>query len=253
MATKIVLRDVQPVTLVWMRFGMGLLILGAAVGLRGQWARLSKKDALIFAFLGFMGIAFHQWLQSTALVKSEATTAAWIVATSPIFIAMLGLVVLREGLGWLRGIGILLAMMGVMLVVSKGNIGTLFNGEWTSGDLLILISAVNWAFFSVLSRGVLKRHPAARMMLYVMGFGWLFISALFLSGPGLADMQHLTFNGWLGVGFLGIFCSGLAYIAWYDALQALPASQVGVFLYIEPLVTLLVAAVVLGERSHWPR
>jgi drug/metabolite transporter (DMT)-like permease len=54
-------------------------------------------------------------------------------------------------------------------------------------------------------------------------------------------------NGWLGVGFLGIFCTGLAYIFWYDALQLLPASQAGAFLYLEPLVTVVVAAVILGE------
>jgi drug/metabolite transporter (DMT)-like permease len=46
---------------------------------------------------------------------------------------------------------------------------------------------------------------------------------------------------------LGIFGSGLAYIAWYDALQALPASQLGVFIYIEPLVTMVIAASLLAE------
>jgi drug/metabolite transporter (DMT)-like permease len=85
------------------------------------------------------------------------------------------------------------------------------------------------------------------MMLYVMGLGWVFTSILFFSGPGIAQVSQLTLKGWLGVGFLGVFCSGLAYIFWYDALQALPASQVGVFLYIEPLVTVMVAAAVLGE------
>jgi drug/metabolite transporter (DMT)-like permease len=54
-------------------------------------------------------------------------------------------------------------------------------------------------------------------------------------------------NGWIGILFLGIFCSGLAYIAWYDALQALSAAQTGVFLYIEPLVAVVVAFFVLGE------
>ena len=47
--------------------------------------------------------------------------------------------------------------------------------------------------------------------------------------------------------FLGVFCSGLAYIAWYDALQALSAAQTGAFLYIEPLVAVVVAFFVLGE------
>jgi drug/metabolite transporter (DMT)-like permease len=57
----------------------------------------------------------------------------------------------------------------------------------------------------------------------------------------------LTFHGWLGVLFLGIFCSGLAYIAWYDALQALSTANTGVFLYIEPLIAMVVAFFVLGE------
>jgi drug/metabolite transporter (DMT)-like permease len=119
------------------------------------------------------------------------------------------------------------------------------------GDLLILISALNWAVFSVLSRGLLRNHPPARMMLFVMGAGWLFACILFFSGPGMGDIAHLTWRGWLAVLFLGIFCSGIAYICWYDALHALPASQVGAFLYIEPLVTLIVASVILGEAITW--
>ncbi len=47
--------------------------------------------------------------------------------------------------------------------------------------------------------------------------------------------------------FLGIFCSGLAYIAWYDALQALSTANTGVFLYIEPLIAMVVAFFMLGE------
>ena len=63
----------------------------------------------------------------------------------------------------------------------------------------------------------------------------------------LADASSNTLNGWTGVLFLGIFCSGLAYIAWYDARQALSAAQTGAFLYIEPLVAVVAAAIVLAK------
>jgi drug/metabolite transporter (DMT)-like permease len=89
------------------------------------------------------------------------------------------------------------------------------------------------------------------MMFYVMSLGWLFTSFLFFSSPNLEEIPHLTHHGWLGVAFLGIFCSGLAYIAWYDALQAMPAAQLGAFLYFEPLVTVVVAAVILAEPVTW--
>jgi drug/metabolite transporter (DMT)-like permease len=247
-ATKFALRDAQPVTVVWLRFAVGVMILGAAVIARKQMALPRRQDLGYFILLGFLGITLHQWLQSTALVTAQATTTAWIVATSPIFIALLGWLFLKERLGWLRVSGTGLAFVGVLLVVSQGDFEKLrFGSAFTTGDVLVLISAVNWAVFSVLSRYGLSRHPATRMMFYVMLFGWLFSSILFFRGPGLSDIAHLTREGWLGLAFLGVFCSGLAYITWYDALQALPASQVGVFLYLEPLVTVVVAAILLGE------
>ena len=88
-------------------------------------------------------------------------------------------------------------------------------------------------------------------MFYVMAAGWLFSTVTLVSGPGLASLTRLTLTGWLAVGFLGVFASGLAYIFWYDALQAMPASQLGAFLYLEPLVTLIVAAALLQEVIGW--
>lgn len=247
-ATKVALQEIHPATVVWLRFGIGVLILGLAARWRGQLALPQKKDIPYFALLGFIGITFHQWLQSTGLVTAQASTTAWIVATTPIFMALLGWLVLREKLTKFQIFGIVLATIGVLLVVSKGNLSALgLKGSVTPGDILIMISAPNWAIFSTLSRRGLKEHSAVLMMLYVMGFGWLFTSALFFSGPGLFEISQLTMPGWLSILFLGIACSGLAYIFWYDGLQAIPASQVGAFLYLEPLVAVVIAAIVLNE------
>jgi drug/metabolite transporter (DMT)-like permease len=86
------------------------------------------------------------------------------------------------------------------------------------------------------------------MMFYIMTFGWLFSSIMFFAGPGLEPITHILFDGWIALTFLGVFCSGIAYIFWYDALQTLPVAQTGAFLYIEPIITVIVAAVVLHER-----
>jgi drug/metabolite transporter (DMT)-like permease len=252
-ATKVALRDVSPVTIVWLRFGMGLPILAAAVAARKQFALVARNEIGYFAFLGFLGITFHQWLQSTGLQTAQATTTAWIVTTIPIIQALLGWAVLKEKLGRLTIVGVALAALGVLLVVTKGNLLSLARGRFGAiGDLLVLISAPNWAVFSILSRRGLQQHPARLMLLYVMGIGWLFTSALFFAGPGMADVARLTRNGWLAVGFLGVFCTGLAYIFYYDALQIIPASRVGVFIYIEPLVTVVLAAIILPEPLNLP-
>jgi drug/metabolite transporter (DMT)-like permease len=251
-ATKVALADLSPITIVWLRFAMGVVILGIAVAMRRQFALPSKNEWGYFALLGFLGITFHQWLQSNGLITSEASTTAWIVATTPVFMALLGWLVLKEGLDWVRISGILLAFSGVLVVVSDGNLALISIGKFGApGDVLILISAVNWAVFSTLSRRGLKSYPASLMMFYVMSLGWLFTSLLFIPTEGLSEISRLTTNGWIGILFLGIFCSGLAYIAWYDALQMLSAAQTGVFLYLEPSVAVIVAAFILAEPITW--
>jgi drug/metabolite transporter (DMT)-like permease len=251
-ATKVVVTEISPVTLIWLRFGMGVILLGATVILRKQFALPKPGEWATLALLGFLGITFHQWLQATGLKTAAATTTAWIVATIPIFTAILGWLALKERLGKAALLGIGLATFGVLLIVSKGQLGSLANGKFgTPGDFLILISAINWAVFSILSRRELAIHPAARMMFYVMLFGWLFTSLwLFGWGPGLSEIPKLSAIGWGNVLALGIFGSGLAYIAWYDALQKIPASRLSAFIYIEPLITALVAAVALGEKIN---
>jgi drug/metabolite transporter (DMT)-like permease len=248
----VALADISPITIVWLRFAMGVVVLGVAVALRRQFALPNKNEWGYFALLGFLGITVHQGLQSNGLITSEASTTAWIVATTPVFMALLGWLVLKERLGWTRISGILLAFIGVLVVVSDGDITSLSIGKFgTPGDVLILIIAVNWAVFSTLSRRGLKAHPAGLMMFYVMSLGWIFTSLLFIPSQGFSEIPHLTRTGWIGVLFLGIFCSGLAYIAWYDALQALSAAQTGAFLYIEPLVAVTLAAIVLAEPVTW--
>jgi drug/metabolite transporter (DMT)-like permease len=247
-ATKIALQYVSPVTVVWMRFVMGVAVLGLAVRLSGGFSWPRGRDWSYFALLGFLGITFHQWLQSTGLVTSQATTTGWIIASTPIFMALLGTFVLRESLAWHQVAGIFVAAFGVLVVVSHGDLGAIFAGSFGApGDFLVLISAINWAVFSALSRSGLKKHSSTLMMFYVMSFGWLFSSVLFFAGDGIREIPQIPRDGWMAIVFLGLFCSGVAYIFWYDALKVLSVAQTGAFLNLEPIVTVIVAALVLRE------
>lgn len=252
-ATKVTLQEASPPTIVWLRFAIGIIVLGTTVIVRKQFALPERRELVYFALLGFLGVTLHQWLQATGLITAAATTTAWIVAIIPVFTALLGWFVLKEKLGPIRVGGMILAAIGVILIVSKGNLQSLISeGFGTPGDILILVSAVNWAVFSILSRRGLEAHPAARMMFYVMVFGWLFANVwLFGFGSGLSEIPHLSFNGWMGILVLGLLGSGVAYVAWYDALQALPASQLSAFINIEPLITTVMAAFILRETITW--
>jgi drug/metabolite transporter (DMT)-like permease len=248
-ATKIAVGQISPVAVVWMRFAMGIPILMVVVIMRKQFAFPKGSEWLYFTMLGFLGITFHQWLQSNGLQTAQATTTAWIISTSPAFIAVLGWMILKEKLNLQQSLGIGLAMLGVLAVVSKGDLTALAVGKFgNTGDFLILISSVNWAVFSILSRRGLKNHPSTMMTFWVMTIGWLLTSVAFIAGKSYVEIPLLDTRGWIAMIFLGIFTTGLAYIAWFDALAQLPAAQTGAFLFIEPLTSMVVASIILNEQ-----
>ncbi len=252
-ATKIAVGQISPVSVVWIRFAIGIPILFVAVIMRKQFAFPKGNEWLYFTLLGFLGISFHQWLQSNGLQTAQATTTAWIVATSPAFIAILGWLVLKEKLKLIQTAGIVLAMIGVLVVVGKGNFANISLGNFgTVGDFLILISSVNWAVFSILSRHGLKTHPSTRLTFWVMTIGWLITSVAFFAGENYTEITLLDSRGWWALIFLGLFTTGLAYIAWFDALAQLPAAQTGAFLFIEPPASMIVASIILKEQVTLP-
>ena len=248
-ATKVVLRELSAVSLVWSRFLVGILILGFLAWRQSELKISSWKEAWKYLYLGFIGITFHQWLQSTGLETTEASSTAWIVSSTPVFMAVMGWFLLRERIRWQSAAGILLAGMGVLVVISRGDFSGLSGtGFGKPGDLLVSISAPNWALFSVLSQPVLKRSHPLKVTFFVLFFGWLLTSIPFIASAGWREFSYLSLHSWLGIVFLGVFCSAIAYVLYYDSLRQLPASQVGAFLYLEPLVATLVAALVLAEH-----
>ncbi len=247
-ATKTALREVGPFTIISLRFGIGVAVLLATVGARGQMRRPTRRELGLFALLGFQGVLFHQLLQVTGLRFTSATNTGWMVALIPVFTALLARAFLREHLLPVQLGGIALAFAGALVVVSHGlprlpPLGT----AATWGDVLVFASAPNWAVFSVLSKPALRDRPAALVMTWVLLLGWLMTLPCFAFAKGWRDLALLTPTGWAAILFLGFLCSGAAYIFWYDSLVAADTSRVAAFLYLEPLVTVATAGWLLHE------
>ena len=247
-AIKVALRTLSPLPLVWLRFGLGVGVLSLFVMRESEKDPLSFREWLLVGLLGFLGVPFHHLVQSTGLKTAQAATSAWIISSMPVFIALLGALFLGERMSRRRVVGLALAAAGVLLVVTRGEPKRLWMTDPGSfGDLLVLLSALNWAVFTVASRGFLARHRPAPMMFRVMASGWLMTTVLFLASGAWSPIAGLDAGGWAAVLFLGVFCSGLAYVFWYDALKSLPASRAGVLMYLNPASATVVAVAGLGE------
>jgi drug/metabolite transporter (DMT)-like permease len=118
----------------------------------------------------------------------------------------------------------------------------------TLGDLLVLSSAVTWTVFTVEGRKFLSRFPPLMVITPVMGAGCLETLPFSLFEGDWSHLGNLSVTAWGSLLFLGIFCSGLAYLLWYAALRKKDSSTVGMYLYLEPLATLVGALLLLGEE-----
>ena len=243
-ATKAALQDVSPVTLVTVRFAIGALVLLALVRElppRREWPSL--------ALMGFIGVFIHQMLQSFALTMTSASNTGWLIGLTPIWSALLSAFLLRERFGGWKVFGLVAGFAGALLVVTHGDFSPQVLGRpSTLGDLLILVSTINWAVYSVVGHATIRRLGPRRATSGAMLFGALMLLPFFLVRQGWREVPKLTATGWSAVLFLAIGCSALGYLFWYGALERIEVSRVAALLYAEPLVTVVAAMVLLGEK-----
>jgi drug/metabolite transporter (DMT)-like permease len=240
-ATKAAVGQISPLALIFARAGLATLLLTAVLVARGERPFPPRDELRSLARMGFVGVAFHQTLQAYALTLTSAVNAGWLVGLTPVWSALFAAWTLRERFGLRKLMGLVLGFAGALLVVTRGQGLAALVLPSTRGDLLILASTLNWAFYSVLGRATLRTTAGAMLL------GWLMLSPAIAWSGAWSEYGRLDGTGWAALLFLGFAASGLGYLFWYGALARIETSRVAAFLYLEPLVTLAAAALWLGE------
>jgi drug/metabolite transporter (DMT)-like permease len=247
-ATKAALRELSPAVLIFTRFAMGVALLHALLAVRGTPLVPPRERLPMLALMGFIGVFVHQTIQVEGLARTTAVRTGWLIGLIPIWSALLSAAFLRERFGARKLAGLALGFAGAILVVTRGSFSAELLGlPSTTGDLLILASTLNWAIYSAVGGGTIRELGARRATAGSMLPGCLMLAPLWVRERGWESYAGLSAAGWTALLFLGIVCSGLAYLAWYSALKRLETGRVAAYLYVEPLVTLAAAVTLLGE------
>ncbi len=253
-ATKVALREVHPFTLLTLRYAIGaLLLLLAQYGRDKAFLKtFSYRDWIHIFLLAAVGVSGLGLLQAYGLLYTTAINTGWIVAINPIFITLAARLFLGEAITARKISGILLGFCGIFLIISKGVFSfSLFRFTSTLGDFLVLTSALAWTTFTVGGKEFISRFTPLAAVTAIMISGFLIILPLSILKGGWNNLLHLSLSAWMSIFFLGVFCSGLGYLFWYSALEKKDSSIVGMYLYLEPFVTLIGAYLFLGEEIHW--
>jgi drug/metabolite transporter (DMT)-like permease len=219
--------------------GSALLVVYAAATRMPPPAWRDVPAVLLGGLLGFFG--YHTGL-AFGEVTVEAGAASLIIASVPVFTALLAAAFLGERLGPLGWTGTAVSFCGVALISlgEGGNLGI------DPGTLPILLAAVSETLFFVFQKPYLARYGSLRFTTYAIWAGTL---AMLVFAPGLVGaVVEAPPGATLSVVFLGVFPTVVAYLALGYAFARMPASNATSFLYLVPALAFLVAWVWLGEE-----
>jgi drug/metabolite transporter (DMT)-like permease len=246
--TKRALAEVSPAALVLARCGLGSLFMLALARPPALFRGLKPKEWLQLLAISLSGVVGQQMIQAFALRHTSANHAGWILAATPIAVALAMALFFGERMGlrsWsgfgLGGLGVLLVTASRQLVAGTGLIPT------GRGDVLVLVSCCNWALYVVMMDRWLKSRSQREVTVMSMVAGFAVMTGLGAASGQWRDLLQVSPQGWACLGYLGLLSSGLGYLFWNAGVEEIGPSASAVFLYLEPLAALAAGRLMLGE------
>ncbi|SMC27607.1 Permease of the drug/metabolite transporter (DMT) superfamily [Desulfacinum hydrothermale DSM 13146] len=225
----------------------------AAVLLGGLWMarsreRIQLRDAGLFVLLGIMQPGLYFVCETEGLLRTSASVASLIIASIPVFVAVLASIFLRERISTRGAVGIGLTLVGVALLVKNGSEAPGAVVSSLAGNLLVLGAALCASIYTIVSRSLGARYGSLTVTTLQAFCALLFFLPFAVAEWDGRWIKGVSTEALAAVIFLGLFASLLAFLLYNQGLRSLPASTVSVFINLIPVVTVLTAFVVLGER-----
>ena len=245
-STKVLIaHGLNPAEIFVLRFALAYLcILPLA---RGRLFAENLRDEALLLAAGVCGGSFYFLTENMALEYAPASNVSLIVCTAPVWTALvLSLIDPAERMSRRQIAGSALAFAGMVLVVLNGRFVLHLSPH---GDLLALCAAWLWVFYSMVVKRLAGRYPALFITRKVFFYGLLTILPVFALKPFDVAWHLLTRPVvWGNLLFLGIVASMLCYLLWNAAMLRLGAVRTTNYIYLNPLVTILTAALCIDER-----
>ncbi|WP_232810678.1 DMT family transporter [Serratia proteamaculans] len=242
-----------PITASIERFSLATLALLLFFGLRGQ-LRLSTLNNNWPAYLGLgvLGFTLFNLCTFFGLQSTTPINGALILATTPLWTLVFGVIWENEKLNGSRIAGLLAGFIGVVLVITKGQIQTLLRLEVSPGDGIILLGSLAWALNMVGTRRLVHNATAIETTSYSMLFGTLALLPLgFIFENPLQSLATASLSVHLAVVYLALCGSLLAYLLWFNGLEKIGSVRTAIFFNLAPVFTMLVATLTGTAPNIW--
>jgi drug/metabolite transporter (DMT)-like permease len=243
--------SIPPIALAWLRWTIAFLLTlpFAWTQLRRDWPVI-RANLRILALLGAMGTGTFIALYYYGISKTSAINALVINSAVPILIPIAAFALYRDRISRVQALGIPLSLLGVFIVLFKGDLGVLASWDLNEGDLWVLLAMAVWALYTAL----LRKQPRIHWLSFatITFFCASMINLPIFIGEHLLFRQiHWTPEGILGIAYVSTLPSAVAQIFYIRGVELIGANRAGVFIHLVPMFGAIMAILFLGETLHW--
>jgi len=250
-STKVVLSQIPPVSIAFFRQFIAAATLILLTIYLGSPFKIAMKDLGNVAAASFFGIVMYFVFENSGLQFTTASNAAMIVASLPIFTLIAEAVLFKLRITWRLILCLLLSMIGVLLVVTVNGKAELTSARFF-GNLLVMGAIICWVIYTILNRRLSDRYRSLTITTSQSIVSiFLFIPFIIPETRRWPAPFDITLPVLANLVFLGVFCSGLAYIFYIYAVKRLGATVCSAFLNFVPVVTVVAGYVLLQDTLSW--
>jgi drug/metabolite transporter (DMT)-like permease len=235
-AARIVAQHVGPYSASFLRFFTASLFLLAIIIMKeGRIPRLGRHQVLPAVLLGMTGVFAYNVFFFLGMKSISAGRASLITATNPAFTSLSSAFIFREKLNSAKVKGIFLCLTGSIIVISRGDLLSIFKGSVGWGEIYILCSVASWVAYSLIGKYIMKDFSPLAAVTYscLIGGAALFIPACLEDLPCL--IGSLYPEDWIGIIYLGFFGTVLGFFWYYEGILAIGPSRSSVFINFVPV------------------
>jgi len=245
---KYLVHHASPMTLTNLRWIIAAVCLLPLVWIKEKRILPPRQAVVPLVLMGATGVVLFNIFMFWALERTAATNVGLLSTLNPVSIAIFSFLLTREKIRPLQMFAMIISFVGVVVVLSKGEMERLLALEFNAGDLWMLAAVAMWGLFSVCGRWAMRYVSPMMSTLYSGLFGVAMLLPFNITTFTITDF-NLEFV--LSILYIGVMSTVVSMVFWNIGVQKLGATAAGMFLNFNPIFTAILAFLLLGERMTW--
>jgi drug/metabolite transporter (DMT)-like permease len=243
--------EIPPVAMAFWRWTIAfVVVLPFAIRPLARHRAVLRRSWPLMLLLGGIGVVGYNTLSYLALATTTATNGALLNSIIPVLIVPIAWLLLRERIRPLQALGVAISLVGVVVIVARGDVSTLRDLTFTRGDLWLLAAMLLWALYTVALRFKPPELGTLAFLAAIIIFGLPLLAVVYAFELASGARFELTPRVAATLAYYGTMPSVVAYLFFNRGVAMIGPQRAGIFIHLVPVYGVLLSTIFLHESPQ---